>query len=691
MKNRSTLLLACLLVPFLLPAQIDRSKAPEPGPAPVIKVGKYKSFELKNGLKVFVVENHKIPRVAYSLVLEIDPFLEGDSAGYTSIAGELLGTATTTRTKDQIDEEIDFIGATLQTSSESIYGAALRKHNDKLLDLMSDILLNPVFNQDELEKIRKQTISSLAFSKTDPSSISVVVGDVLLFGKGHPYGEVITETSVEAITLKMCEDYYHTYFRPNIAYLAIVGDIRLKEARKLAKKYFGKWEAAPVPHRRYPIPSSPDSLQVSIVDRPHAVQSVVKVSHPVEFTVGMDDYVAARVMNLMLGGTFARLDQNLREEHGYTYGVNSTLNQDKWIGSFSVSTDVRNEVTDSAVYQILKEMEKLRTEVAPAEEVEKIKNYMSGSFALALERPSTVAQFALNIARYGLPADYYTNYLKYIARVTPDQVLSAAQKYILPENCHVLIVGKADEIADELSRIGPSQTVRYYDVVGNRIDPAGMAGKLPEGLTPEQVIEDYLSAIGGRDKLDSLKDIAVTMKMEVQGMTLESEMLRKAPDKLRMGMRMGGNLISQTCFDGTVGRISGFQGDSILQGDELEELRIESLFLPERNYQAAGFTLKLLSYEKVEGTDAYKLEITDPSGESRLEYYDALSGLKILEEKTESAPGGVLTVSTRYSDYREVKGIQYPFAMLINTGGQIISATVENVVFNSGIDDSAFK
>ncbi|KKL06466.1 hypothetical protein LCGC14_2595740, partial [marine sediment metagenome] len=160
MKYRQILLFVFAFIPIILSAQIDRSKAPEAGPAPDIKVGEYNSFELKNGLKVFVVENHKIPRVSYSLILNIDPFTEGDSNGYSAITGDLLGTATTTRTKDQIDEEVDFIGASLSSSSGSVYGASLKKHNDKLLELMSDVLLNPIFNQDELDKIKKQTISN---------------------------------------------------------------------------------------------------------------------------------------------------------------------------------------------------------------------------------------------------------------------------------------------------------------------------------------------------------------------------------------------------------------------------------------------------------------------------------------------------------------------------------------------------
>ncbi len=686
------LLFLAFHAPDAMLGQIDRSKAPEPGPAPEIKVGEYRSFELKNGLKVFVVENHKIPRIAYSFLFDMDPFTEGDSMGYTGIAGALLGTATTSRTKDQIDEEIDFIGATLNTSSGSMYGAALKKHNEKLLELMSDILLNPVFNQDELDKIKKQTISDLAYSRSDPASISEIVGDVLLYGQEHPYGEVTTEASVGSITLDMCEEFYHTYFRPNIAYLAIVGDITLSEAKKLTKKYFGDWEPGTVPEHSYATPKAPESCMVSIVDRPHAVQSVIKLAHPVNYTVGMEDYVEARVMNYILGGgATSRLFMNLREEHAYTYGSYSSLSQDKWVGSFEATADVRNEVTDSAVYQILYEIDRLRREPVTPEQVDNIKSYLSGTFALSLEQPGTVARFALNIARYGLPADYYANYLKYIEDVSPEDVQAAAQKYLQPDNCHIFIVGKSEEIADKLLAFSPRNTIDYYDVEGNWIDPADMSKVLPEGLTAEQVIEKYLSAIGGREKMESLRDITMKLDMDVQGMLLESDLVRKAPDKFIMVIRMGETILSKTVFDGISGRTSGMQGEQELEGDDLEKMKMQSSFMPELDYAGGGYTTLLQSIESVDGKEAYKIEIHDPLGQLSLAYYDTETGFRIMEEKTEDTPQGPMVQSSTFGDYREVDGILFPHSIILRAGPQIINSTVKLLEYNSGVDDSVFK
>src|SRR5690554_3980115 len=242
MKAFTILLLAVTLVAPTLYGQVDRTKAPEPGPAREIEIGEYQTFTLKNGLQVFVVENHKLPRVQFSLQLRHDPVYEGEKAGYVSMAGELIGTGTTSRSKAQLDEEVDFIGAALNTSAQGIFASSLTKHTDKLLDLMTDVLYNPAFNPDELEKIKTQTRSAIVANREDPEVIASNVRDALVYGKDHPYGDLVTEKTLDAITLEDCKAYYNTYFRPNNAYLAIVGDIDLKTAKKLVNKHFGKWE-----------------------------------------------------------------------------------------------------------------------------------------------------------------------------------------------------------------------------------------------------------------------------------------------------------------------------------------------------------------------------------------------------------------------------------------------------------------
>ncbi|NMB81362.1 MAG: insulinase family protein, partial [Ignavibacteria bacterium] len=459
------LLLLMLVFVFAKPAfsQLDRSKLPQAGQASEIKIANYESFELKNGLKVFVIENRKLPRVSFNLVLDVDPVLEGSNAGFVSVTGDLLRTGTKKRTKDQLDKEIDLLGATLSTSPTSIFASGLERNKEKLFEIVSDIILNSEFKQEELDKLKKQMLSGLATAKDDPNSISQRVSQVLMYGKDHPYGEIETEETVNNITLDMCKSYYATNFRPNVAYLAIVGDINKATAKKLVEKYLTKWEKKEVPKNSYSTPKAPVVNKVSLVDRANSVQSVISIAYPVELQIGSDDAIKASVVNLILGGSATgRLFMNLREAKAYTYGAYSSMNPDRLIGSFSASTQVRTSVTDSAITEIINEMKKIRSEKVSDDELQKAKNLLSGSFTRSLESPETIARFAINTARYNLPKDYYKNYLKNLNALTSDEILATAKKYIKPNNLNVIVVGNGEEVAKNIAKFSVSNKVDYF-------------------------------------------------------------------------------------------------------------------------------------------------------------------------------------------------------------------------------------
>lgn len=461
------IILALGFLPLTVLAQIDRSKAPAPKPAPEIKIADPESFTLANGLKVFVVQNNKFPRVTASLTVDRDPYLEGDKAGLLTMTGTLMRRGTATMTKSQLDEEIDFLGGTINTTSSSASAQSLKTNFPKIFELMSDVVLRPALPADELEKIRKQGLSSLKAAMNNPSAISNNIVNRVTFGKEHPYGVVRTEESLKKITIDDVKNYINTYWKPNISYLIFVGDITLAEARNLAEKYFGKWQKGEVPKSDYPYASRPEKNVIDIVDRPTSVQSVITITQTAELKPGTPDAIPASVMSNVLGGTPAsRLNQNLREKYGFTYGAFGGISSDKYIGSLNVNASVRNEKTDSSVSQFLYELNRIRNEVPDADEVSRIKNNMAGSFARALENPATIASFALNVARYNLPKDYYRNYLKNLAAVTPQQVQLMARKYVLPENLHIVIVGNAKQIATGLDKYG---TLKYYDVYGNPV------------------------------------------------------------------------------------------------------------------------------------------------------------------------------------------------------------------------------
>jgi len=685
MKNRLLTLLFAFI--FVIPsfAQVDRTKKPEPGPAPEINLGKYESFQLPNGLKVFVVENHKLPRVAYRLVIDRDPVKEGDVAGFLQASGELLRTGTKTKTKDHLDNDIDFIGASLSTSSTGVFGMSLTEYTDKLLSIMSDIVINSDFKQSELDKIKKRMKSDLAAQKDDPSSIASVVENAVLFGKDHPYGETKTNESIDNITLEKCKEYYNKFFAPNISYLAVVGDINLKDAKALVEKYFGNWKKKDVPTFTYKTPAVPKQTEVDLVDRDNSVQSVIKVAYPIQLTLGDPDLIKAATMNTILGGGVFRLFDNLREKHSYTYGAYSSLIQDKLVGNFDAHAEVRNEVTDSSITQILYEMKRIRNEKVSEDELQMVKNYMTGNFAINLENPQTIATYAINIERYNLPKDYYQNYLKNIEAVTINDVQEMAKKYILPDNSYIIVVGKGSEIENSLKQFGP---VTLYDTFGDKVDTNKI--KIPAGVTANSIIDKYIIAIGGKANLEKVKDKTTIMRGSVQNMNITLVMYQKAPNMMKQ--EMDATVFKQeTYFDGKKGFVSAGGSTQELTGEKLEALKYESMIHPLPIIDSLKINYELKGVIKLNGKDAYKIEVSLPNGKSWTEYYDTETGLKVKDSKEVTVPQGTFTQETVYSDYKDVNGVMYPFKLVQSVGPQTIELTVSSIKINTGLTDDKFK
>src|SRR5690606_15760460 len=393
MKNTIIYFLTALCSMTVATAQVDRTQYPEPGPAPQINIGDPATFTLPNGLKVFVVENHKLPRVTYSLVLDRDPILEGDKAGLTTLMGDMLMGGTTSRSKDELDEAIDRIGARIGVTSTSATASSLKKYNGQLLDLFADVLFHPAFPPSELDKLKKQLISSLAAAKDDPSSIIGVVRNAAMYGKDHPYGETETETTVQNLQVADFKAYYNTYFKPNVAYLAIVGDITVAEARDLVERYFAGWQKGEVPTHEWPPPPSPQGTKVVLVNRPASAQSVINVGYPLDLKPNNPDVIAVNVVSRVLGGgSSGRLFLNLREDKGYTYGAYGGVTPDELVASLNTSASVRNPVTDSATHEIIHELERMGKKTITQEELDLAKAALAGSFGRSLEQPSTIAR-----------------------------------------------------------------------------------------------------------------------------------------------------------------------------------------------------------------------------------------------------------------------------------------------------------
>lgn len=666
---------------------LDRSKLPTDAPAPQIKIGKPETFSLANGMKVFVVENHKLPRVAVNLVLDREPLLEGDKVGTASFAGQLLMNGTKTRTKAQLDEEVDFIGADLGTSATGAYGRSLSKNAGKLFELMSDVVLHPAFPPAELDKLKKQAKSSLAAQRDDPNAIATKVANVVMFGKNHPYGEQQTEENVDKITVADIQNYYSTYFKPNIGYLAVVGDITPAQAKTLVEKSFGSWQRGNVPMPTYPAPAPISKTKIALVDRPSSVQSVISVVYPVLLKPYSQETILASVMNDILGGSEARLFNNLREKHGYTYGSYSNLSGDRLLGRFRATASVRNAVTDSSVAEIMNELKAISTSPVTAAELKQTKNSFGGNFVFSLEDPQTVANFAINTARYHLPDDFFPNYLKYVDAITETDVATAGKQFIRPDNAVIVVVGKASEIADKLKRFGD---IEYYDAKGNRVEAPKAAAAVPVGMNAQQVIDKYITAIGGKDAIMKVQDMTILMNAEVQGQKVAMTRKFKSPDKSSMAITAMGMEMMKLVSDGQAAARTVRGTATKLSGKEADAALVQNGLVPELTYAAKKVTSTLEGTEKVDGKDAYRIKNTTASGVTWTNLYDVTTGLKLQEISMQAGPQGETAVTTSYDDYKDVNGVKIPYTIRQPMGPMTLTLTVDKAAANQGLKDADF-
>ncbi len=687
MKNKLILSIAfivaflfngCTPVPSGSTGKLDRSKAPKAGEARKVEIAKSKSFTLANGLQVFVVENHKIPQVSYSLVVDYDPIMEGKRVGMLNMFGSMLRRGTESRTKEKLDEEIDFMGANLITYSRGIYASSLKRHSDNLLSIFSDVLYNPSFSEEELAKVRNESLSNLQSLPSSPEQIAGNVVAKVNYGNNHPYGEVETETTINAVKNEDLKDFHQTYFRPNVAYLAIVGDITLEEAQAQAEKHFAEWEKKDVPKTKYDAPKAVEKPQVAISNRAGAVQTVINVTYPVFYPLNSKDYVAARLMNGIVGnsGFGARLIQNLREDKAYTYGAYSSLSPDELSSSFTMSASVRNEVTDSAVVQFLYELKRIKDEPVTKAELDRVKASVIGSFVRSLESPQTVANFAINIARYNLPTDFYSNYIQKINSITVEDVQNAAKKYMKPENITIVAVGDQSILVEKLAPFG---NVQVYDAFGEMAAQADQ--RILIGMDVDKVIQNYLDKIGGK-KWNEVTSMEKQQTMSIAGLQMEQKIYIQNQQKVALEVaKMGMKQI----YDGKKAYLVMQGKAQELPAEQVNNIKEQTFINPYSQYDKSnGYTVELMGAQVVEDKSVFEVKITHKDYGERLQYFDPKTGLLIKEV---SAEGEMMI-----KDYRKVgnTNLLIPYKMEGNSPQGAYKIEVEKVELNPTIDAKVF-
>lgn len=683
--RKSIILLSGLFLTITMQAQ-DRPK-PKPGPSPTINIKKPVSFTMSNGLKVLVVEDHKLPRVSFNLSIDNAPYAEGDKKGVDELTGSLIGNGSMKIAKDAFNEEIDFLGADINFSTSGAYASGLSKYSKRILELMADGALNPNFTQEEFDKEKDKLIEGL---KTQEKSVPVVAGrveNVLVYGKEHPAGEYLSEKTINNVSLADVKAHYGTYFVPEHAYLVIIGDVKFKDTKKMVEKLFGSWVKASAPNISYTTPKNVQYTQINFVDMPNAVQSEISLVNSVNLKLSDPDYFPVIVANQVLGGDFnSYLNMNLREAHGWTYGARSSIGVNKYTASkFKANSQVRNMVTDSAVVEFIKEIKRIRTEKVTDEALNNVKAGYVGRFVMQVEKPQTIARYALNIETEGLTADFYENYIKNIQAVTADDVMRVMNKYVLADNIRILVTGKGTDVIPGLEKL--KIPMFYFDKFGNPTEKPKMKKPAPAGVTVKTVLDAYIAAIGGAKAVAAVKTISSvgsgSIPQAPAPLKYTTKKDVKGQSSLKIEMEGMGELTKQVI--NTKGGYSVNQGQrKDLTAEEFADKKASATTFEEL-LLAQKTDLVLDGIEPMNGSDAYAIK----NGKSTL-YYDVKTGLKIAETKLVEKGDKKMTVSTNYTDYREVKGVKVPFEIIINQGMEL-DFKMSEVKINEGVSDADFQ
>lgn len=460
----------------------DLALLPKPKPDPSFSLPPVQRRKLSNGLEVLVVEHHELPIVNMNLVINTggaaDP---SGKAGLASLTADMLDEGTATRSALDLSNQLASIGSSVSVfagwDSTTASLRTLTKHMDNALNLYADVILNPAFPANELDRLRTSRLVSFRQRRDNPQSIASIVYQQVLYGRTHPYGNPLTgnEESVGGLKGEDVKTFYETYYRPNNAKLIVVGDVKADDVAAKLEKALGKWQGADVPVVNLSDGAvTRDKSQIYIVDRPGSVQSIVMIGQ-VGVPRTSPDYFPLLVMNRILGGaSSARINLNLREDKGYTYGASSGFDFRRGAGPFTASAPVQGFSTKESVVEFLRELRGIRGDIpVRPDELEGAKQSIIRGFPRTFETPAQIADRLETVATYGLTDDYFNSYIANVQRVTLDDVKRVANRYLTPDKMAIVVVGDRQSIEQSLRSLEQiGDTLTFVDLDGKPVPSA---------------------------------------------------------------------------------------------------------------------------------------------------------------------------------------------------------------------------
>lgn len=480
-KRRSSLCLAiglaCALSAGLAGAQKpDRSNPPKPGPPPALKLPPIQKQKLSNGVGVWIIEQHEVPLAQINLIVKAGSGADPTGKfGVASMTANMLDEGAGGKSALDLADAIEFLGAQLSTTSTFDYSAvrlaAPVARLSQALPVMADVVLNPAFPAEELERLRKERLTRLLQARDDPAAIIEMAFPRIVFGPQHRFGSPAGGgvAEVKAMTLDDLRAFHRTYYRPENATLLAVGDVTAASVMPLLERAFGSWKGSGPAVAVPSVPNAPQlaKQQIYVIDKPAAAQSQIRIGW-VGVPRSTPDYPTLQVLNTILGGSFtSRLNTNLRETHGYSYGASSGFDERISAGSFSARAGVQTDKTAEALREFFVELTGILKPI-PGAEVDKAKNYVALGFPAEFETSGDLAQKLEEQVVHALPDEYFPSYIRSVVQVNGPSVEKAAARYIQPDKFAVVIVGdrKAIEPGIRALKIGPIEFMTVEQAIG---------------------------------------------------------------------------------------------------------------------------------------------------------------------------------------------------------------------------------
>jgi predicted Zn-dependent peptidase len=667
--------------------KIDITKKPDALAKINFVFPEYQTITLKNGLKVFIIEDHEQPTISMRMMIAGGTSMDNGKFGVSEMTADMLERGAGKRSALEIAQQLDGVGAKISASSSAdfinVSASSLKKHSKLLLEIFSDMITNPSFDGDEFDKLQPQYLSALKEAKSNSGQIAAGVSRKAVFGTDHPYAGKQNETIIKDMRVKDLKNYYKTYFIPNNATLAVVGDITENEIRPLLENAFKNWDKKE--DIKIALPETKSlPLGVYYIARPGSVQSSVNIAvkaipynHP--------DYETLDIASSVIGSGFAgRLFRTLRETYSYTYTPFGSVTGAKFINRFTCGADVRNSVTDSAINVTLEQLALLASTPPSEEELDRIKKFEVGQYMSSFENSDFIASLIQSADFQNISLNSLKTYPERIMAISPSEIKRVANEYMNPKKAYIVVVG-APEVKEKLANFGK---LYEYDLDLN--PTTGEKGKFEKaGIDAEELIEKHTNAIGGKANIAKVTSLINngTAEMALQGKNLKGTMIQKSKssDKMKIDFDMG-------IFKSTV-LVKGkeaFTGSGTevekQEGLEAQKLLFSAVLFKETKFKELGYKMEILGKQGNE----IVAKVTGPQAHEMTYYFDAVKFLINKVETLENMPSGPTPVTESFSNYELVDGLVMMPKKTVNENPMFVINLTNNYKLNQEIDDKEF-